>query len=128
MRTFALEVKDFNVRMLNVNPATFDTGMANALQYQAAGIDAAYEDKAVGKMLGYMKSGTAVLSGDVQKGVQAMYDVIMGAGPGEGRLNEPHLPLGVAAAHFVSQQAAAAQRTLAAFGELSMSVDKAPPA
>ncbi|KAK7934748.1 hypothetical protein PG985_000243 [Apiospora marii] len=128
MKTFALEVKDFNVRMLNVNPGTFDTGMANALQYQAAAIDGAYEDKAVGKMLSYMKSGTAKLNGDVQKGVQAMYDVVMGVGPGEGRLNEPHLPLGAGAAYFVSQQAAAAQRTLAAFGELSKSVDKAPAA
>ncbi|KAK8135977.1 hypothetical protein PG984_003917 [Apiospora sp. TS-2023a] len=128
MKTFALEVKDFNVRMLNVNPGTFDTGMDKSLQYQAASVDASYEQKAVGKMLGYMKSGTAVLNGDVQKGVQAMYDVIMGVGPGEGHLNEPHLPLGVGAAYFVQGQAAAAQRTYAAFGELSKSVDKTPAA
>ncbi|KAK8058175.1 hypothetical protein PG994_008623 [Apiospora phragmitis] len=126
MKTFALEVKDFNVRMLNVNPGTFDTGMVNVLQFQDASIDTTYADKAVGKMLAYMKSGTAQLNGDVQKGVQAMYDVIMGVGPGAGHLNEPHLPLGAGAAHFVAGQAAQAQRTLAAFGELSRSVDKTP--
>ncbi|KAK7967917.1 uncharacterized protein PG986_002194 [Apiospora aurea] len=129
MKTFALEVKDFNVRMLQVNPGTFDTGMTNQLQYQAAAVDAPYADKAVGRMLAYMKSGKAELKGDVQKGVQAMYDVIMGVGPaGEGRLNEPLLPLGIGPAHFLSAQAKQAQRTLEAFGELSKSVDKVPSA
>ncbi|KAK8034066.1 Short-chain dehydrogenase SDR [Apiospora rasikravindrae] len=127
MKTFALEVKDFNVRMLQVNPGTFDTGMVNQIQFQAAGVDAHYANTAVGKMLTHMKTGTPDLKGDVQKGVQAMYDVIMGVGPaGEGHLNEPLLPLGIGPAHFLAAQEKQAQRTLKAFGELSRSVDKVP--
>ncbi|KAK8032305.1 hypothetical protein PG990_002039 [Apiospora arundinis] len=128
MKTFAVEVKDFNVRMLNVNPGTFDTGMTHQLQYQAAEVDPAYNEVNTGKMLALMKSGQGDLRGDVAKGVQAMYDVIMGVGPGEGHLNEKHLPLGLGAAYFVSQQAAAAQSTLAAFRELAKSCDKPPKA
>ncbi|KAK8099898.1 NAD(P)-binding protein [Apiospora kogelbergensis] len=127
MRTFALEVKDFNVRMLNVNPGTFDTGMLHQLQYQAATPDPAYAATNTGKMLAFMQSGEGEARGDMHKGVRAMYDVVMGAGPHKDHLGEPQLPLGAGAAYFVARQAAQAQQTLAAFGELSKSCDKPEP-
>ena len=117
-------MQDFNVRVLSVNPATFDTGMVGALKYQEAALDKDYEDKAVGKMLAGMKANAIPPKGDTAKGVRAIYDVVMGQGPGEGHLAENTLPLGGASYQFMAADIDRKKQTLDVFGDLCNSCDK----
>lgn len=112
------------MRILSVNPSTFDTGMVDALKYQEAPLDPDYADKPVGKMLAGMKANAIPPKGDLDKGVRAIYDVVMGQGPGEGHLAEDTLPLGAATHQFMTAKIDRMQQTLDVFGDLCKSCDK----
>lgn len=117
-------MQDFNIRILSVNPATFDTGMTGALKFQAAPLAKDYEDKPVGKMLAGMQANAIPPKGDTAKGVRAIYDVVMGQGAGAGHLDQDTLPLGGATHQFMTAKIGRMQQTLDVFGELCKGCDK----
>lgn len=98
--------------------------MPGALKYQEAPLDKDYEDKLVGKMLAGMKANAIPPKGDTDKGVRAIYDVVMGQGPGEGHLDQDTLPLGGATYQFMAAKMGRMQQTLDVFGDLCKSCDK----
>jgi hypothetical protein len=114
----AREVKNFNVRILTVNPAIFDTPMIGALQYQSAPLAEDYQKHVVGITLAKMREGTVVADNDTKKGIKAIYEVIVGEGIGEGHESEPMLPLGRDSSRLLREIKAQYEQTLEIFGQV----------
>ena len=95
--TLAEEVAQFNIRVLIVQPGAFTTNMMNAVVPNQHGVSKAYRDAAAEKTLAYFTSEDEELrwtaGGDVDKGSQAMFDVITGTGAGIGKEQHVRLPL-----------------------------------
>jgi hypothetical protein len=120
----AREVKDFNVRILTVNPATFDTPMGHVLQMQESPLEKDYEGHEVGIFMHHMKGGDVQLDGDTKKAIKAIYEVVVGEGVGKGNENQPVLPLGGDMIRFMKNTISQWTETLEVFGELCKSVDR----
>ena len=96
-QALAKEVAPFGIRVLIVQPGAFTTNMMNAVQLTEKLLTAAYRDTEVGKWVG-MFGGSAgersfAAPNDVEKGCQAMFEVITGTGRGEGKEKYLRLPL-----------------------------------
>ena len=95
--TLAEELAEFNIRVLIVQPGAFTTNMMNAVVPNQHGVSAAYREAAVGKTLKYFTSEDENIrwtaGGDVNKGSQAIFDVITGTGAGAGKKQLIRLPL-----------------------------------
>lgn len=115
-------MQDFNVRVLSVTPGVFDTSMMSALQFQAQELESDYKDKPTDMMLTLQKSGTHPPDGDKKKAVKAIYEVVVSEGVGEGRENEPVLPLGRDVYGLCKGHAAQWAQTMSVFGDICNNV------
>lgn len=121
-KTLAVEMADFNVRVLSVTPGVFDTSIISALQFQEQPLDKDYEGKSVGYMLGTQKSGDWKPDGSTKKAVKAIYEVVVGEGVGQDKENEPCLPLGRDAIKVLEGHNAQWDQTLKSFREVGDNV------
>ena len=96
-QALAKEVAPFGIRVLIVQPGAFTTNMMNAVQLIEKPLTPAYRDTEVGKWVGLFEGSPGERSfsapNDVDKGCQAMFEVIAGIGRGEGKEKYLSLPL-----------------------------------
>ncbi|KAH6657220.1 hypothetical protein BKA67DRAFT_554609 [Truncatella angustata] len=121
-RTLAVEMKDFNVRVLSVEPGVFDTSIIGALQFQTQPLEADYKNKPIDMMLSLQKSKSHIPDGDTKKGVEAIYEVVVGEGVGTGHENEPVLPLGREAYQMFQNHITQWKQTMDVFGHICNNV------
>ncbi|KAI1501127.1 putative short-chain oxidoreductase [Biscogniauxia marginata] len=120
------EMADFGVRVLLVYLGTFDTPMAKSNQEVQSPIDPSYDGTATKLIFDIMRSGNFALPGDHLKAVQAIYDVVVGQGPGKGAEREMMLPLGIDMAEKIEETRDRLDHMMDIFGDLckNVNVDK----
>jgi hypothetical protein len=96
----AKEVAPFGIRVLIVQPGAFDTSMLNTVPLTEKAVSIAYKETEVGKMVGWFDGPPGKRSfaaennvNDVEKGCQAIFEVVTGTGRGEGKQKYLRLPL-----------------------------------
>lgn len=88
------ELEPFNVRVLLVYLGTFNTPMVSSVKAIAAPLEPDYKGTQTERLFNMLSKGDFAAPGDHLKACQAIYDVVMDAGPAEGLGNEMMLPLG----------------------------------
>jgi len=91
------ELKPLGIRVLLVEPGAFHTSFSGNLVLGSNEVPKAYEGTITEQTLQVVKdfaAGKARLPGDVEKGVQAIWDVVMKTGMAEGMEDFVRLPLG----------------------------------
>jgi hypothetical protein len=96
----AKEVAPFDIRVLIVQPGVFNTNMLNTVPLTEKAVSVAYKDTEVGKMVGLFdwlpgkrRFAAQIDVNDVEKGCQAIFEVVTGTGRGEGKKKYLRLPL-----------------------------------
>ena len=95
--SLAREVSSFNIRVLLVEPGAFRTKfLASMVKTKSVpgGMSKAYEGTAVEKTLGVFDEMNGKQRGDVEKGVERIFEVVMRSGKAEGLRDMLRLPLG----------------------------------
>lgn len=113
-QALAKEVAQFNFRILTVQPGAFTTNMMNAVMLNSQGISRHYKESKVGKFIGLFHAGNGPkfeAGGDVEKGCQAIFDVVTGTGKGVGKEKYLRLPLSVDCAERTRNQIRSLQET-----------------
>jgi hypothetical protein len=108
------EVAPFNIRVLIVQPGAFTTNMMNAVVLNSKCVSTHYKTSEVGKFIGLFGDGDGPkfeAGGDVEKGCQAIFDVVTGAGKGVGMEKYIRLPLSVDCAERTWGQIRSLQET-----------------
>lgn len=117
------EVAPFNVRTLTVSLGSFQTNFASGITTPAAAPPADYKGSVAQATVDGLKGSVgASLEGDPVKACQAMYDVIVGQGIGEGREAEKFLPLGRDLAAAVKLATDRLHHSMDVFGEVCNNV------
>ncbi|KAF2202638.1 putative short-chain oxidoreductase [Delitschia confertaspora ATCC 74209] len=95
-RVLAKEVAPFNIRALTVVLGTFNTNMGNASVFTKTPLPEDYKGSVADQMIQFLQSGkfTALINGDKDKAMKAVYEVVVGEGSGAGKEAERFLPLG----------------------------------
>jgi short-subunit dehydrogenase len=89
------EMKPFGVRVLIVEPGAFGTNMPGALVAPKMELPGDYEGTVTETAVNAVKNMQGgKVPGDVQKGVQAIFDVVMKSGQADGMEEFLRLPLG----------------------------------
>lgn len=94
-KVLAKEVAPFNIRTLTVFLGGLRTNMGATVRVGAVPLADDYKDSVVDHVRAFMHGGHFVGDGDPVKAANAIYDVVVGKGVGEGRENELFLPLGI---------------------------------
>ncbi|KAF7177067.1 hypothetical protein CNMCM7691_004715 [Aspergillus felis] len=93
-KILAKEVAPFNIRTLTVVLGTFNTNMLNSVVLGKTPLPDDYKGTITEQTQGLLVSGKIKLNGDKDKAMQALYQVVVGEGVGEGHETEKLLPLG----------------------------------
>jgi hypothetical protein len=113
-QALAKEVAQFNIRILIAQPGAFTTNMMNAVVLNSKGVSPYYKNSEVGKFIGLFVDGDAPkfeAGGDVEKGCQAIFDVVTGTGKGVGMEKYLRLPLSADCAERTRGQIRSLQET-----------------
>lgn len=94
MRVMAKELAPYNIRSLTVQLGGFDTSFTQALVRIAAPFPDDYAGSTLETVLNSIEGSNFQPDGDHHKAAQAIYEVIVGEGVGEGKEEERVLPLG----------------------------------
>jgi NAD(P)-dependent dehydrogenase (short-subunit alcohol dehydrogenase family) len=85
----AKEVAPFGIRVLIVQPGAFTTNILNTIPLTKKPLSVGYKDTEVGKLVGLFDGPPGKRSfaaeNDVEKGCQAIFEVVTGTGRGEGK-------------------------------------------
>ncbi|KAF8854126.1 putative short chain oxidoreductase/dehydrogenase [Acephala macrosclerotiorum] len=88
----AQDVAPFNIRVLIVQPGAFTTNMLNAIQLTEKEMNEEYHDTTMGRFIDMFKGERQFKApNNVEKGCQAVFEVVTGTGRGEGK--QEHLRL-----------------------------------
>lgn len=88
----AQDVAPFNIRVLIVQPGVFTTNMLNAITLTEKEMNKEYHDTAMGRFIDMFKGERQFkAANNVEKGCQAVFEVVTGTGRGEGK--QEHLRL-----------------------------------
>ncbi|KAI0179311.1 putative short-chain oxidoreductase [Hypoxylon sp. FL1284] len=125
-RVLANEVAPYNVRVLTVTLGTYNTGFGNATILGKAPLPDDYKGSVADQMMQFMGGGKFQGNGDKDKAMKAVYDVVVGEGPGKGNEAERLLPLGTDISPRVTAVRDYLGHALDVFGEVcdSMAVKK----
>ncbi|KAF4248174.1 hypothetical protein CNMCM8980_006293 [Aspergillus fumigatiaffinis] len=93
-KILAKEVAPFNIRTLTVVLGTFNTNMPNSVVLGKTPLPDDYKGTFTEQVQGLLVSGKIQPNGDKDKAMQAVYEVVVGEGLGEGHETEKLLPLG----------------------------------
>jgi NAD(P)-dependent dehydrogenase (short-subunit alcohol dehydrogenase family) len=89
------EVSSLGIRVLIVSPGAFRSNFSSAVQAPSRKLPIEYEGTIVSQMMDYMRAlQVSKGPGDVEKGVSAIFDVVMRTGVGDGMERFLRLPLG----------------------------------
>ncbi|KAJ5749142.1 Short-chain oxidoreductase [Penicillium nucicola] len=94
IKVLAKEVAPFNIRTLTVILGTFNTSFLNSIVLAKTALPEDYKTTVVGQVQDLMVDGKIQINGDKDKAMQALYQVVIGEGVGEGHQAEKLLPLG----------------------------------
>ncbi|KAI5816010.1 short-chain dehydrogenase/reductase SDR [Pyronema omphalodes] len=103
--SLAKEVAEFGIRVVIVEAGAFRSDFLDNFVLSEKGAGGAYEDTALGKHVKTLRQWSGMQPGDVEKGVQRIFEVVTGTGMGEGKEGYLRCPLG-------SDWADAAQRKI----------------
>lgn len=123
-KVLAKEVAEFNVRAFFVSLGSFDTNMPNAARAGSTPLDPDYKGTIADKTINAMNIGPFTPDGDVNKAVEAIYEVVMGEGVGTGREAERCLPLGRDMMKRLEQVRDGWSHTIDVFGDICNNVYK----
>ncbi|KAJ5817431.1 Short-chain oxidoreductase [Penicillium robsamsonii] len=93
-KILAKEVTPFNIRTLTVVLGTFNTNMPNSVVLGKTPLPEDYKGTFTEQVQGLLVSGKIKPNGDKDKAMQAVYQVVVGEGVGEGHQTEKLLALG----------------------------------
>lgn len=93
-KVLAREVAPFNIRALTVVLGTFNTKFGSGNVFGKNSLPEDYKGSGSEQMIQAIGSGKFVPNGDKDKAMKAVYEVVVGEGPGAGREAERFLPLG----------------------------------
>ncbi|KAG0153495.1 hypothetical protein PDIDSM_2147 [Penicillium digitatum] len=93
-KILAKEVGPFNIRTLTVILGTFNTNMPDSVVLGKTPLPEDYKGTFTEQVQGLLVSGKIKPNGDKDKAMQAVYQVVVGEGVGEGHQTEKLLPLG----------------------------------
>ncbi|EKV16251.1 Short-chain oxidoreductase, putative [Penicillium digitatum] len=93
-KILAKEVAPFNIRTLTVILGTFNTNMPDSVVLGKTPLPEDYKGTFTEQVQGLLVSGKIKPNGDKDKAMQAVYQVVVGEGVGEGHQTEKLLPLG----------------------------------
>lgn len=96
-KVLAKEVAPFNIRVLTIGMGAFNTNMPNAVRPGGhnAPLPADYRGSAAEQIMQLISGGKMVPSGDKDKAMRAVYELVVGEGrAGAGLEAERYLPLG----------------------------------
>ncbi|KAI1645273.1 putative short-chain oxidoreductase [Daldinia loculata] len=129
-KTLHKEMQDFNVRVLLLYLGAFDTPMVTKTGAVCKSIDPDYKGTTTEKFFTALSTGNFAVPGDHVKATQAIYDVVMGKGIGEGHEKEMILPLGRDMAARINESRDRLDHMVEVFGEIcnNVNVDEAPKA
>jgi len=120
-QALAKEVAQFNIRVLIVQPGAFTTNMMNAVVLNSRGVSPHYKNSEVGKFIGLFHAGKGPkfeAGGNVDKGCQAIFDIVTGTGKGVGKEKYLRLPLSVDCAERTMGQIRSLQETYDVFRDI----------
>ena len=122
-KVLAKEVAPFNIRTLTVGLGTFNTNMLNAVVLGKNPFPDDYKESASEQMIQLLKSGKIPVSGDKDKAMKVVYEVVMGEGAGAGLEAERFLPLGIDMTARVKLVQDYLAHSLEVFGDVGNSVN-----
>ncbi|KUI53225.1 putative oxidoreductase YusZ [Cytospora mali] len=93
-RVLAKEVARFNIRTLTVVAGTFNTNFDTNANFGAKPLLEEYKGSVAELMINTIRDGKLKPNSDKEKGVKAVYEVVVGEGVGKGKEAEPLLLLG----------------------------------
>jgi NAD(P)-dependent dehydrogenase (short-subunit alcohol dehydrogenase family) len=93
-KVLAKEVGAFNIRAMTVILGTFNTNFGVAASYSPVPLPEDYKGSFAEVMMGAISSGKFQPSGDREKGMKALYEIIVGEGAGAGKQSETFVFLG----------------------------------
>ncbi|KAI8960355.1 putative short-chain oxidoreductase [Daldinia sp. FL1419] len=127
-KTLHKEMQDFNVRVLLLYLGAFNTPMVTRTGAICKSIDPDYSGTTTEKFFIALSTGNFAVHGDHVKATQAIYDVVMGQGVGQGREKEMILPLGRDMATRVKENRDRFDHMMEVFGEIcnNVNVDDGP--
>jgi hypothetical protein len=93
-KVLAKEVAPFNIRTLTVVLGTFNTNMSNSVVLGETPLPSDYKGTFTEQVQQLLVGGKIKPNGDKDKAMQAVFEVVVGVGVGEGHQAEKLLPLG----------------------------------
>lgn len=93
-KILAKEVAPFNIRTLTVILGTFNTNMPNSVVLGKTPLPEDYKGTFTEQVQRLLVNGKVKFNGDKDKAMQAVFQVVVGEGVGEGHQSEKLLPLG----------------------------------
>ncbi|KAI1468307.1 putative short-chain oxidoreductase [Daldinia caldariorum] len=126
-KTFHQEMQDFNVRVVLLHLGAFNTPMVTKVAAISKSIYPEYKDTITEKFYTALSTGDFAIHGDHVKATQAIYDVVMGKGIGEGHEKEMILPLGRDLAERIREHRDRIDHMMEVFGEICNNVDVDTP-
>ncbi|KAJ5371576.1 Short-chain oxidoreductase [Penicillium concentricum] len=122
-KILAKEVAPFNIRTLTVVLGTFNTNMPNSVVLGKTPLPEDYKGTFTEQVQGLLVNGKLKPNGDKNKAMQAVYQVVIGEGVGEGRQTEKLLPLGSDMTPRVKGVQEYLRHALEVFGSVTTNVD-----
>jgi hypothetical protein len=92
--SLAAEVSEFNIRILIVEPGGFRTNFLGSNAASFVPLNEDYKGTVTDKIMNHFGDADGKQIGDVEKGCQRMYEVVMGEGMAKGKKECLRLPLG----------------------------------
>ena len=121
-RVLSKEVAPFNIRTLTVILGTFNTKFGGSESQSKTPLPEDYSDTTTAKIMHAIASGALKPNGDRNKAMQAVYEVVVGEGRGQGKEAEALLVLGNDMVPRVQVAKDHLQRGIDAFGDTVTSV------
>ncbi|KAF7560172.1 hypothetical protein G7046_g3970 [Stylonectria norvegica] len=125
-RALTKEVGPFNIRTLTAILGTFNTDFGKGALEGATPITGDYEGSPSQQLIQWISSGKFVPSGDKEKAMKALYEIVVGEGVGVGKENEIFLPLGPDMINRVKGVQKYLAHSVEVFGDISenLTIDK----
>ncbi|KAI1142512.1 putative short-chain oxidoreductase [Hypoxylon sp. FL0543] len=121
-KVLAKEVAPFGIRTLTVTAGTFNTNMGNKPVIGEVPLPDDYKGSVAEQMMQILSSGKFPANSDKDKGMKALYEVVVGEGVGKGHEAERLLPLGPDMILRVNTVRDYLGHALEVFGEVANSV------
>lgn len=121
--SLAKEVAEFGIRVVIVEPGAFRSRFLDNVVATEKGVGEDYKDTIVGEQIKTSGEWNGKQPGDVEKGVQRIFDVVTGTGLGKGKEGYLRCPLGRDLAEIVQGKIVDLVKTKTVFEDIWNSTD-----